>query len=189
MDIALPITTEFARSNAEDLILRAKQRDATAWSELYSQNYSPVYKYLYGKLGSKEQAEDLAAQVFLEALQNIDNYREMGRPIIAWFVGIARNLAKTAIRKSNRTPQAAVSDSQSEVPSSFPDPAPLGVESLDLAKCLESLTAEQREVISLRFFADLTAREVGSVLGKTEQSVYALQVRAVASLRRAMAKP
>jgi RNA polymerase sigma-70 factor (ECF subfamily) len=68
-------------------------------------------------------------------------------------------------------------------------PAPLAIDLGDremLLAALASLTPDQREVVRLRFFADLTARECGLVLGRDEAAVRALQWRALAALRRAM---
>jgi RNA polymerase sigma-70 factor (ECF subfamily) len=57
---------------------------------------------------------------------------------------------------------------------------------MDLLKGLECLTNEQREALVLRFLGGLSAKETGLVMGKTENAVYSLQVRAIATLRRLM---
>jgi RNA polymerase sigma-70 factor (ECF subfamily) len=55
---------------------------------------------------------------------------------------------------------------------------------MDLIDGINGLTKEQRETLVLRFYVGLSAKEAGEILGKTEHAIYALQVRAIASLRR-----
>lgn len=75
----------------------ARRRDATTWSEIYHQNYPRVYAYIYGHLGLKEESEDLAAQVFLEAMQGIESYRDIAE-------AEARTAADRASGRSASTP-------------------------------------------------------------------------------------
>ena len=162
----------------------AKQRDAAAWSSLYSQHHDAVYRYIYGRLGQKEEAEDLASQVFLEALQSIDSFNDKGKPLAAWFFGIARNLANNSVRRSKRLGLQESLETENKDDALRSLPGGLSTDSLELVAGLEELTKEQRETIVLRFFVGLSARETGQVLGKSELAVYALQVRAIAALRR-----
>src|SRR5687768_11958402 len=81
--------------NLEDesrLVRRAKERDAAAWSELYDAYYQVLFRYAFVRLRRREDAEDVASQVFLEAIKGIDGYEDRGRPFLAWFYGIAHNL-------------------------------------------------------------------------------------------------
>jgi RNA polymerase sigma-70 factor (ECF subfamily) len=189
MQWTLPGAHSPATPRQDDLLLRARQRDSSAWSEIYAQNYLTVYKYIYGRLGRKEEAEDLAAQVFLEAMQSIDAYRDMGRPLIAWLFGIARNLVNGGVRKARRVESVDATGEDQLVDAGFSFLfSSLTAESLDLTRALDQLTKEQRETLILRFFVGLTAKETARVVGKSEQAVYALQVRAIATLRRFLAE-
>ena len=68
----------------EDLIKRVKERDEDAWARLYDLHYLSLYRYAFARLRSREEAEDIAAQVFLEALRGIDRYTYRGKPMLAW---------------------------------------------------------------------------------------------------------
>jgi RNA polymerase sigma-70 factor (ECF subfamily) len=186
MQWAIPQVTGRAGLSQSELVGLARQRDSAAWSEIYSQNYTPIYRYLFGRLGRKELAEDLAAQVFLEALQSIDSYRDRGLPLLAWLYGISRNLIRNGARKAGRTGEAdAVTlDDATEKHRAGITPGGLDIESLDLVRGMEKLSKDQREVIVMRFFVGMSAKETGAILGKTEQAIYSLQVRAIAALRR-----
>jgi RNA polymerase sigma-70 factor (ECF subfamily) len=186
MQWAIPQVTGRAGLSQSELVELARQRDSAAWSEIYSQNYTRVYRYLFGRLGHKELAEDLAAQVFLEALQSIDSYRDRGLPLLAWLYGISRNLLRNGARKAGRTGEAdaLTLDDATEKHRAGITPGGLDIESLDLVRGMEKLSKDQREVIVMRFFVGMSAKETGAILGKTEQAVYSLQVRAIAALRR-----
>ena len=166
-----------------ELVKLAKQRDSAAWSTIYAQHYDSVFRYLFGRIGRKEEAEDLASQVFLEALRSIDSYADRGKPLAAWLFGIARNLANNQFRSTRRHGETDSLD-EADVEDGTAVIGDLRAESLDLIAGINELTKEQRETLVLRFYVGLSAKEVGLVIGKTEQAVYALQVRALAALRR-----
>jgi RNA polymerase sigma-70 factor (ECF subfamily) len=189
MQRAIPQVTGRAGLSQDELIHLARQRDSAAWSEIYSQNHTPVYRYIFGRIGRKELAEDLAAQVFLEALQSIDSYRDRGLPLLAWLYGISRNLIRNGARRAGKTgeAQAVTLDDAAENHRAGTSLGGLDIESLDLVRGMERLSKDQREVIVLRFFVGMSAKETGAILGKTEQAVYSLQVRAIVALRRAIA--
>src|SRR5712692_9187588 len=85
-----------------ELVRRAKGREAEVWSQWYDQYYSPLYRYAFSRLSSREDAEDIAAQVFVEALKGIGGYKYRGRPILAWLYRIAHNLVAARYRKLSR---------------------------------------------------------------------------------------
>lgn len=188
MDITLPGRTGREDLSEAELVSLARQRDSATWSEIYVQHYTRLYRYIYGYLGSKEEAEDLAAQVFLEAIQSIDSYHDTGRPLLAWLFGIAKNLIRGRAKRVRKNLELVAKQTAElqEAPSSQGGISP---EMMDLLKGLGSLTTEQRETVVLRFLAGLSAKETGLVMGKTENAIYALQVRAIATLRRLLTDP
>lgn len=180
------------------LVRAAKARDESAWTQIYAQHYEKVYRYMLGRVGERETAEDLAASVFVEALKSIDRYRSQGRPLLAWLYAIARNLANYHHRTAYRRQALGVAsagrgrtgdDTENEIGDQTPgggDPAAL-VEGWDLRQAVSRLSGDQREVVLLRFFVGLTTPQVAALLGKTERAVYSLQARAVQALRRRLA--
>jgi RNA polymerase sigma-70 factor (ECF subfamily) len=165
-----------------DLIQRARGREPAAWSALYDHHYGALFRYAYTRLGSPEEAEDLAAQVFLEAYKGIDAFEDRGRPILAWLYRIAHNLIIERIRRD----EVARRYSAGALPPAYHAGPEHALDSLDLRAALDQLTAEQQEVITLRYLLQLTSREAAEVMGKSRPAVTSLQVRALASLKRIM---
>lgn len=168
----------------EDLVRHLKLREEAAWSRLYDLYYPSLYRYAFARLRSREEAEDVAAQVFLEALRGIDRFTYRGKPLLAWLYRIARNLtADTQRRELRRGPWAG---RQAEAEEHAPA-ADASLEVMELLEAIARLTIDQQEVVILRFFMALPARETAQILGKNETAVYALQVRAINALRRMIA--
>jgi len=159
-----------------ELVQRLKARDSAAWSELYDRHYLPMWRYAVGRTGSREAADDVAAQVFLEALESIARFQPR-KPIAAWLYTITRNHAAKWVRRQGR-----------ESPAPPPDLGDKGMDVVDdalyLSQALNRLTKDQRDVIALRHFAGCSTREIAAVLGKNERAVYSTEARAMAALRR-----
>lgn len=165
-----------------NLIKRIKDRDEDAWSELYDLHYANLYRYAFARLRSREEAEDVAAQVFLEALRGIDRYTYRGKPLLAWLYTIARNLIADHMRYQVRKTRA----SHLQIIDGYAPAADHSLDSMELLDAISKLTRDQQEVLILRFFMALPARATAQLLGKNETAVFALQVRGIASLRRIM---
>ena len=156
---------------------KLRQLDQDAWSHLFDEHRPKIMRYVLARTGNRETAEDIASQVFVEALESIHRYRYRGKPVLAWLYRIARNHTGKLFRQTKR-----------ETPILEPEPSEETVDttldSLALADALRSLTSEQRDVIALRFFAGYSTREIAAALGKTEPAIYSLAIRGINSLRR-----
>lgn len=167
--------------NEADEAQRARAGDAEVWRLWFDRYYTSLYRYAYFRLQRADEAEDVAAEVFAEAVRGIDRYRGKGS-VLAWLYGIEKNLIYDRERKVQRQleqtgglPEAGADDTL--------DALPLNI---DLLKAIEALTEEQRESVVLRFFLGMPTREIARVMGKTETAVFSLQARALATLRRTL---
>lgn len=161
-----------------ELVARAKARDAGVWAAWHDRYYILIYKYAASRLQNPEEAEDVASQVFLEALKSIDRYSYRGKPILAWFYGIAHHVVSRRHRHRGRTIELENAETISV--DGFEESS---VSSIVVRAALNALKPQHREVLVLRFVLELPTREVARILGRTEASTYSLQVRAVGALR------
>ena len=175
------------RTDAE-LVRLAQQGDAASFGGLYERHFDRVYSYLAFKLGSPTEAEDLAGQVFLKALESLGGYKWTGLPFQAWLFRIAHNLLVDTLRRRSRRltapleHAAVLSDERREV-----DPETMLDEKLTregLRSAVDKLTELQKQVIALKFAAGLPNAEVARLMGKSEGAVKALQHAALAALQR-----
>jgi RNA polymerase sigma-70 factor (ECF subfamily) len=171
-----------------ELVQRAQKGDASSFGRLYERYFEKVYSYLSFKLGNPTEAEDLAGQVFLKALESLGGYKWTGIPFQAWLFRIAHNQMVDALRRRARRPSGSLDEART-VEDERPDADPEAMLAQALTReglvaAVDRLTELQRQVISLKFAGGLTNAEVAQLMGKSEGAVKALQHAALVSLQR-----
>ena len=87
---------------------REKREDALV--SLYEESYERVVRYIFVRIGNREEAEDLASGVFLKALNSLDTYQERGLPMVAWVFRIAHNIVVDYLRKTSKKQMVRIDD-------------------------------------------------------------------------------
>lgn len=174
--------------NEEQLVKQAVNGDQRAFTQLYNANFDRIYRYIYARVKSQAQAEDLTQDVFIKALEAIGNYKWKELPFSAWLFRIAHNTVIDHVRKVSREKRADFNEAHL---ATVEDPVEMSereyeVEQLKIA--LEKLPEAQREVATLRFIAQLSIAETAKVLGKSEGTIKALQFNATVALRKALGR-
>ena len=166
-----------------DLVLRAQKGNAEAIGELFEQYHQPIYRYLYYRTSDPITAEDLTADVFLRMVRALPGYRNQNLPFQAWLFQIARNMAIDYYRKNANHPQVEFHENLPAV-SGNPDAlVDITLTSAVLAKAVDRLNEDQRDVILLRFVEEMPIALVAQTLNKTEDAVKGLQRRALMALK------
>ena len=127
------------RDCSERLLIEAAQNEPARFAELYEQNFDRVYAFLARRVPSREEAQDLTAEVFHQALASIRNFKWQGAPFISWLYGIAANVLASHWQK--------VGKCALEQPTDF-SYAGDGIErSIMLGQLVRSLSQDQRLVV------------------------------------------
>jgi RNA polymerase sigma-70 factor (ECF subfamily) len=196
-EAALMATLAVEDQHEAELVARAKDKSSEAWDEIYARHYPHIYRYVHARVFDSEVAADLTASVFLGAVKGIGSYRYQGQPLLAWLYRIARNVIsshqRTMFRQRTLSLNAVLElpgrvfgqKRQGAEPASPPEADPsTTVEQMDLRHALAGLPAAQRDVLVLKFFAGMDAKEIADVVGKEPAAVYSLQARGLQALRR-----
>ena len=130
--------------------------------------------------------EDLLGEVFLQVARDINRFSGDAAALRRWVFAIAHNRVLDARRRAARRPQVAHDDTALPDVPSRPPPEPVDPE---LVNALASLTPEQREVILLRFVADLSLEDVAKLTKRKVGAVKALQHRGLENLGRIFSDP
>jgi RNA polymerase sigma-70 factor (ECF subfamily) len=170
-------------TSEKTLIDRARAMDGDAWDQLFSEHHSAIYRYVHIRLGNKQAAEDLASEVFLQAVRSISRYRYRGISFRAWLYRIAHNVtADHRRRMATRTKVEAPTNVEDLEPSQ-PDFAPIIAQRGELETAIRELTDEQQQVVILRFVEGMSVAETAEATKRTPGAVKALQHRGVNRLR------
>ena len=133
---------------------------------IYRQHAQTVYKFLLSQTRDPGLAEDLTQETFYQAVRSIDRFD--GRcKVSVWLCQIAKHLWYQQLRKQKR--EVPLSEEGVDVPLPSAEEETLDrAGRLELLRQVHSLPEPYREVVYLRAFGDLSFREIGDVLGKTE---------------------
>ena len=134
--------------------------------EIYRRHAQTVYKFLLSRCGDPDLAEDLTQETFYQAVRSIDRF-DGSCKLSVWLCQIAKHLWYRHLRKTGR--EVPSEENRPEPPAPSAEEGLLEREGrLDLLRRIHALPEQQREVVYLRTFGNLSFREIGDVLGKTE---------------------
>jgi RNA polymerase sigma-70 factor (ECF subfamily) len=155
--------------------------DAQAFRTLYQENLGAIYRFIYSKVGNREEAEDLTSQVFLKAVRGLDSQRGE-QSIQSWLYQVARTTIADYWRsfyKVRATSLEAILEQGWEAPAE--EPVSLTTAHLEgrVQTILELLPPHYREVLICRFLLNLTIKETAERMRLSEANVKVLQFRAL----------
>jgi RNA polymerase sigma-70 factor (ECF subfamily) len=179
---------EVAKARMATVAPNDRVRDALAetpadFALLYQTCRLPVYRYVRSRTRSDDEAADLTAATFERALRSFASY-DARQPALPWLLRIARNVAIDAARRLR--PTASLDHgSGHDVPADMASPeehylhAERDAELRDLVFALPDLA---RDAVALRYGSGLSAREISTVIGKSEAATQKIIRRALAAL-------
>lgn len=152
------------------------------FEQVYEEQLARVYGFFAYRVNSRDDAEDLTQQTFERALRAWDRFDARRSAVGTWLLAIARNLLIDHYR-SQAPAHSALEDVD---PSAFPSvdgtEARLGLDPA-LAEALGALVERDREVLALRYGADLSGPQIAEVTGLTLSNVQQILSRSVRRLR------
>ena len=169
-----PLGTSF-----EPVLVAAQAGAEWAWTSLYRTVAPSVRGYLAAN--GSDDPDNLLGEVFLQLARHIATFSGDESDFRGWVFTIARNRLRDEHRRRRRRPVELVAD----VPEvAGRDDVSGGLLTQEALALLDSLTPEQRDVILLRVFADLSLEEVARIVGRPVGAVKALQHRGLTALRK-----
>ncbi len=170
--------------NEEQAIKGLKELDRQVIGAIYDQYFSEVYRYLQYRVGDSTHAEDIASEVFLRLLEASQAGKGPQSNLKAWLIATASHIAMDQFRRKYR-------HAEETLPESAPDENPQPSMEVDrreqrrqVKDAYQTLTAEQQEVIALRFSQGYSLEETAAIMNKNVNAVKALQFRAFSALSR-----
>jgi RNA polymerase sigma-70 factor, ECF subfamily len=158
-------------------LIEAAQRDPVRFGELYEANFDRVYAFVVRRVPSREEAEDLTAEVFHQALASLPSFEWQGTPFAGWLLGIASHLIARRWQRNAREPDVSADELESiGVPEQTERKAMF-------SQLVDRLPDDQRYVVLRRFLDQRSIKDIAKELGRSEGAVKQLQFRALENLR------
>lgn len=170
----------------EVALINAAKTDPDSFGLLYERYVDRIYNYIYYRVSSTGDAEDLTARVFFKALKSIDSYRHMGLPFSSWLYRIAHNLVANYHRDRSKTEEISIESlailetDRMAYPEEFVADQQ---ETAFLLKLVNDLSPQKKDLIILKFVDRLSNEEIGRIFGKTEGAVKSLYHRTLVELK------
>lgn len=183
--------------NEKEMIAWAKV-NPKAFGELYDTYYPKIFGYIYRITGDHALAGDITSETFLKAWIAIGTFQWKGISISSWFFRIATNQLNQYFRRQRYTPRTltelGIFDMEAWENRHAPDPESTEtiarMDSLEefegVRRLLQRLPPVYQQVIALRYFEELSIRDIGQILKKKEGTVKSLLSRGLDKLKKMM---
>lgn len=171
----------------EHKLVEQAKKDPACFTELYDRYFEAIYRYVYRRVNSPETAEDLVSQTFFDALSHLKSYEFKGYPFSAWLYKIAHNNVLKWYRSNSRYQKVDL-DNIVELRSDEDVVNDLSIknERGEVTFYLEQLDYEDRELIRLKYFEEVSNIEIGQIMGVTANNVGVKLYRALKKLKQLM---
>ncbi len=170
----------------EEILINKSRTDPDAFGLLYERYVDKIFNYVYFRVGSTDDAQDLTAKVFFKALNSISSYRHMGLPFSAWLYRIAHNLVANYHRDRSKMVEISIENLTITDTSKASAPESQLSKQQDnayLLKLINDLSPQKKELIILKFVQRLSNEEIGQIFGKTEGAIKSLYHRTLLELK------
>lgn len=156
-------------NSAEDLVARARGGDDEAFRLIFERYARPIISFIYDMVGEHGLAEELTQETFVRAYRSLHAFRDEAR-ISTWLFGIAKNVAREALRTRHRENYRVELTDQTVVNLADGQPAPdgqlLDKELNDLIHdALKTLDEDKRLVFTLKVFQQRSYEEIAEITG------------------------
>ena len=179
---SIALTSEKIKREADETkLIKAVKRDPRAFGELYKLYVNQIFRYLYSRIGNLEEAEDATSKTFLAAFEAFDKFRQDGH-FASWLFAIARNKAMDHFRQRDNSSSV---DEIKEIPLEI-DPLAGVIQSEQtaaLSRLIQALPEGDRELLRLRFLAEMSFPEIARILHRNEDAVKKMTYRLLARLQ------
>lgn len=153
------------------------------WDQVYAEQLPRVLNFFRYRIGNTAEAEDLTARTFEKAWRARDQYRRDMAGFATWLMTIARNVALDHLRARRRLEPLEFAAAVVASDRNPEQQAVLQSNAERLGELLATLPSRERELIAMKYGADMTNRAIARATGLSESNVGTILHRAVESLR------
>ncbi len=159
------------RGDVQTSLAQARSGDAEAFHAIFDRYSKPILSFLYGILGNRAHAEEMTQETFVRAFRRLGSIRKESH-LSTWLFGIARNVAREAIKAKYRGRRTTDLDDQTSRAlrdqNTGPDERLIAAElSLRIQAALAALRTDQRTVFILKVLHKMRYEEISDITGSS----------------------
>jgi RNA polymerase sigma-70 factor (ECF subfamily) len=169
--------------------------DENALAVLIERHQSKIYGFIYNKLNDRDAADDIFQDTFIKVIKTLksNSYNEEGK-FLPWVMRIAHNLIIDYFRRNKKMPMMRETDEYSIF--SYLTDSSQNVEGRiiteqvenDLQKLIEALPDDQKEVLTMRLYRDMSFKEIADITGVSINTALGRMRYALINLRKVIEK-
>jgi RNA polymerase sigma-70 factor (ECF subfamily) len=163
---------EHSKQLSESEVIALAKTDQKYFGSLYDHYFDQIFRFIFKRLGGDEETTgDLTQQTFIKAMANMSKYEDRGFPFSSWLYRIAQNEVSMFFRQQSKVYSVAIDESriqefaqEAEIFSSH-----MSMEDQDkLVEMLNGLNESELELIELRFFQEMSFKEIAEIYSVSE---------------------
>ncbi|MCI5056595.1 MAG: RNA polymerase sigma factor [Flavobacteriales bacterium] len=175
---------------SEQVLIEQAKTDRAAFRPIYEKYYEDIFRFVLKRVSTTDLCQDLVSQTFLKALNKLNDYQFKGVPFVSWLYRIALNEVNLHYRSSHtkRTLRFDTSDLVRMFGEQHEDVVDDEKQERiqRILNALQKLKPEDIQFIQLRFFEDRPYKEVGEIMGTTENNAKVKVFRIVERIKKIM---
>jgi RNA polymerase sigma-70 factor (ECF subfamily) len=185
-EVLKKLRRELDNTDDKTLLRRAQKNDLDALHTIHHRYFTPLYNYALYRVNDPMAAEDITSEVFTRLLEVVQGSAKQPHALRKWLFGVAHNVVADFLRYHYRNGTVDLLEDQPVLSTEKDNPVFILESRLQLATlrtALTKLTDEQREVIALRFGAEMSVKSTAQTMCKSVGAVKVLQFRALKALK------
>lgn len=171
------------KNHINSLVAAASQGDSGAYESLYKEYFPKISRFVAFRVNSPETAEDLVAEVFIKAWENLQTSTEV-TSFTSWIFTIARNRIIDHYRTKKTYADLFELENLLEYEDNVVDAIDLDIASKEFLRHLEKLSEDQQQILRLKFFEGLENEEIAAIVDKSPGTIRVIQHRAIMALKK-----
>jgi len=169
----------------EKKLVDEAKKDPRNFAALYDKYFDQIYRYVYRRVSDKDTVEDLVSQTFYDALSHMKDYEWRGFAFSAWLYKIAHNNVLKWYREQGKMQTVELEHGSNMADKSIDTVRDVKNNELrdDMALILDKLETEDREIIRLKFFEEVSNVEIAEIMGLSANHIGVKVFRALKKVK------
>ena len=174
----------------ERKLVEEAKKDPKNFAALYDKYFDQIYRYVYRRVSDKDTVEDLVSQTFYDALSHLRDFEWRGFPFSAWLYKIAHNTVLKWYREQGKMQITELEEGVNMADKSVDYVGDIKRDEArgEMAELLDKLEPEEREIIRLKFYEEVSNVEIAEIMGLSANHIGVKVFRALKKVKQLLSQ-